>query len=703
MNKLKKIIKSKWLFGVIGAVALIALILNPVGVQINQPVFNADSPVIGQSEARVAFTIGTKAYASSTVDYSCDGVADDVQFQDALDALPATGGKLVILAGNYNFTATVSRAIDNVTIVGMGFSTYIARDGVNPIFTVGAQSNWSFINIRFDAGGINDTGASEITYENVDIGGTHWAYDTSHDIGAASWDIPTGRGATLIVAASDADVQSIAQADYWCDGIADEVQINAALTALPATGGAVVLMEGTYTISAPIVLVKNSALRGVGGGKSVQITLANNSDCNMIYFQQTDASSSFIYVGYLLLLGNKANQASGNGILFEWDGANVLKDFEIERVYINSCKEDGIKIDHAWGGHIHGCNSESNGGDGYDIHGNQTYVYSNYASECGGAGFYISSNDQFYSDCYALHCARGFQEVSASGCRFSNCRSYDSTNDGFYLNGDYQSFSNCSSIGDANDAFDLNAVNHSQFVGGSIRGISGTWVNGFNVRSSSSHISIIGFDISDCSTGILEVAGCSNNQFQHNTFDAGTVTTFKSLSGSSPIPTHTATEVIPADSLGKNPTNPPAVDVYGVCQALEFTVDTDKAYYKLHVPDSWVSGTDMVINIFWTRSSTGSDESGKTVKWQLEYIVVSGEGDNVNSAGTTISVQDTYDSSVAADQVLYVTGDLTIPAGSLSAGGCISLELMAVTPTGTALSAPACLGFKVSWTAIPLD
>jgi len=612
------------------------------------------------------------------------------------DALPETLYTSDIEPGNGSYDiGSASNPYENGYFNNLYISGALTPMPGNVVTAPAALADNSVI--RGD-GGVRSVQDSGVTIDDAGNLAVSGGLDVTGDVNAA-----VARSATFVVAANDSSTLSKYQADYLCDGTADEVQINAALTALPSTGGTVVLMEGAYRISAPIVLVKNSALRGVGGGKSVQITLANNSDCNMIYFQQTDASSSFVYVGYLLLLGNKANQASGNGILFEWDGANVLKDFEIERVYINSCKEDGIKIDHAWGGHIHGCNSESNGGDGYDIYGNQTYVYSNYASECGGAGFYISSNDQFYSDCYALHCARGFQEVSARGCRFSNCRSYDSTNDGFYLNGDYQSFSNCSSIGDANDAFDLNAVNHSQFVGGSIRGISGTWVNGFNVRSSSSHISIIGFDISDCSTGILEVAGCSNNQFQHNTFDAGTVTTFKSLSGSSPIPTHTATVVVPADSLGKNPTNPPAVDVYGVCQALEFTVDTDKAYYKLHVPDSWVSGTDMLINIFWTRSSTGSDESGKTVKWQLEYIVVSGEGDKVNSAGTTISVQDTYDSSVAADQVLYVTGDLTIPAGSLSAGGCISLELMAVTPTGTALSAPACLGFKVSWTAIPLD
>jgi len=310
-----------------------------------------------------------------------------------------------------------------------------------------------------------------------------------------------------------------------CDGADDQAEINAAINALPATGGTVILSEGTYSISAPIVLVKNCALRGVGGGKAVQITLANNSDCNMIYFQQTDATSSFIYVGYLLLLGNKANQASGHGILFEWDGANVLKDFEIERVYVNACKEDGIKVDHGWGGHIHGCNSESNDGYAYYTHGNQIYVHDCYGSNSND-GFYVASNDQFYNNCYALGCTRhGFQVLSSNNSKFSNIKVYDPGTDGMNLNGDHMLFSNIEVHGDGGDAFDLNDVNYSQFIGGVIQAISGTWQNGFNIRSGSSHCTVSGFNFAGCTIGILVAAGTSYNHISNNLFDPASVPT----------------------------------------------------------------------------------------------------------------------------------------------------------------------------------
>jgi hypothetical protein len=58
-----------------------------------------------------------------------------------------------------------------------------------------------------------------------------------------------GSSAALVVAAVDAPAWVIESADYVCDGTADQVQIQAALDALPATGGKVELSSGTFNIS----------------------------------------------------------------------------------------------------------------------------------------------------------------------------------------------------------------------------------------------------------------------------------------------------------------------------------------------------------------------------------------------------------------------------------------------------------------------
>lgn len=73
------------------------------------------------------------------------------------------------------------------------------------------------------------------------------------------------RVATLLVVASDALDRTRAQADYLCDGVADDVEINAALNALPAGDGRVMLSEGTFNITSPIIIpASNIALEGQG-------------------------------------------------------------------------------------------------------------------------------------------------------------------------------------------------------------------------------------------------------------------------------------------------------------------------------------------------------------------------------------------------------------------------------------------------------
>ncbi|MEO6692952.1 MAG: cellulase family glycosylhydrolase, partial [Saprospiraceae bacterium] len=84
-------------------------------------------------------------------------------------------------------------------------------------------------------------------------------------------------GMTLTVAASNASTKDIAKADYVCDGTADQVEIQAAIDALPANGGVVELSGGTYSTSGEIYWAKNSVtLKGQGmNATTIQATAAN--------------------------------------------------------------------------------------------------------------------------------------------------------------------------------------------------------------------------------------------------------------------------------------------------------------------------------------------------------------------------------------------------------------------------------------------
>jgi len=73
------------------------------------------------------------------------------------------------------------------------------------------------------------------------------------------------QSATFVVAAADSLHQGLA--DYVCDGVDDQVEIQAAIDALSTGGGKVALLDGTYNISDSINVPTNGVmLEGCGAG-----------------------------------------------------------------------------------------------------------------------------------------------------------------------------------------------------------------------------------------------------------------------------------------------------------------------------------------------------------------------------------------------------------------------------------------------------
>ena len=88
----------------------------------------AQDPPGGGSGKRVCrFVVGTSTagWTAEDCDYLCDGTADDVEINAAIQALPSTGGEVVILDGTYNITATIAMNKDNVTLSGNGAATVL--------------------------------------------------------------------------------------------------------------------------------------------------------------------------------------------------------------------------------------------------------------------------------------------------------------------------------------------------------------------------------------------------------------------------------------------------------------------------------------------------------------------------------------------------------------------------------------------------
>ncbi len=82
----------------------------------------------------------------------CDGTADDAEIQAAIDALPASGGRVELSAGTFTLASQVARAIDNVTFQGAGAATLLNLDASTVPISAGTQLGWRLIDINTDLG-----------------------------------------------------------------------------------------------------------------------------------------------------------------------------------------------------------------------------------------------------------------------------------------------------------------------------------------------------------------------------------------------------------------------------------------------------------------------------------------------------------------------------------------------------------------------
>jgi hypothetical protein len=148
----------------------------------------------------------------------------------------------------------------------------------------------------------------------------------------------TGRCATYVIAASDAPAHVKAQADYVCDGTADDVQIQAAIDALTNPFGRICLSSGTFYIASPIVIHnKMLALWGQGVGET---TLEQAGEGDIISWDSTVyLGAIFPEIKYLMIKGHKDTYTTGRGIDV---GTNAIYDLRVQDVFILNMPQEGI-------------------------------------------------------------------------------------------------------------------------------------------------------------------------------------------------------------------------------------------------------------------------------------------------------------------------------------------------------------------------
>ncbi len=146
---------------------------------------------------------------------------------------------------------------------------------------------------------------------------------------------------TIVVAASDS--LNKGAANYVASGAADEVEIQAAIDALPVDGGGILLLEGTYNISSAIDISGHSDVVFTGVGSSTLINNQNIAGADAIScVNDAGSPKDRVQIKNLRILGNAA---SGNGI-----NVKHVNYLHIEGVYSESNGTNGLRFewdDHA--------------------------------------------------------------------------------------------------------------------------------------------------------------------------------------------------------------------------------------------------------------------------------------------------------------------------------------------------------------------
>lgn len=173
-------------------------------------------------------------------------------------------------------------------------------------------------------------------------------------------------GATFTVAASDST--NVTGADYVCDGTNDEVQIAAAIAAIPAAGGRVLLLDGTYNVAAPIAMQENLWLQGQGPGTVIKVVVASWNVANNYLFYDgaahANSPQSNITISDLTIDLDGYNGGGSDYLspIVFWGFSAVAENNRVERCHIRDGLGYGVLLINNTGFSASG-NTISNMGD----------------------------------------------------------------------------------------------------------------------------------------------------------------------------------------------------------------------------------------------------------------------------------------------------------------------------------------------------
>lgn len=344
--------------------------------------------------------------------------------------------------------------LPNTTVSSGG--TTAPAGGTTETWTVASSSSFPAVSTGISQLHVADIAANSEIILVTNITGTTWSVTrgaegttpVAHSAGFTIYQVTTAgflnavsgaeRPATLVVAASGASLAWKNTADYVCTGTNDDVKINAAMAALPSAGGTVLLSDGTFTISNPLIpTVNNTRLLGQGLDATV-ILAAPGANCNGYQFDVSQAVNLiFCCIEGMSFNGN--SNASGYGCHINYSLAHTFWDFYLRDVWFKNWGNDGFWSTGGHGYVLDHVLAEFNGGNGITFTGGFTdsppRIVNGTIKSNTGAGVSVATTDSYVGHNEISVNSGGGLVLSASGCKAAGNQIRSNTGNGVHVTG----------------------------------------------------------------------------------------------------------------------------------------------------------------------------------------------------------------------------------------------------------------------------
>jgi len=298
------------------------------------------------------------------------------------------------------------------------------------------------------------------------IEGTNVTFTITDDSGNEEIDITINAALTggtvsnagfIIVASDDAPTAVKNAADYTCDGVDDDVQINAALVdAAPLASrsgpvgaeqrGRVLLTGGQFVIESPILMYTGTTLWGSGNLTQLvntNITSSAGAGTNIATIKLFDTNTHLVEVGHLWIDGNWASGGNNShGIAFEtgsgthsaYPDTNPDADIKIHDLLItghdNAGTRHGIFLDDDMRGSIiDRVQIRSCSGNGiYLLASPDSHISNVHIGTIDGSGIVLAGGNNKVMNCKAYYCDSWGLDVQSGRCTIGSFESQDNAN-----------------------------------------------------------------------------------------------------------------------------------------------------------------------------------------------------------------------------------------------------------------------------------